>query len=357
MKCYLSSFLALTLALSGCGKSDQPGPAATDNPLAPATSASAAGAGPDTPTPGKLPAAAPEGPFSLADLKISGKGWKGEYNKTFEDWGFRKVTPGHDGTNEESSFLVGVLSYGSPKDLEGYAAKLKKEDFESFGEVWTEISEQGELSDGFYILGLAKNYKSPKAKPELALVVVRKIGGAYIHGHSTDLETPELRQEALEMLKAAGNQPAPSTAAPTVQTPAESKSAATDTAQIMQAENLSLAYQADEDATIKKYSNRVLTLIGAVVYIGRTSQTGQAISIGGEKGSVGCKMGDKVPDTVKEGQVLVIRGTFSRFAVTATLLDCTIVRVVSGGADDKRADDKAAPPAGDTKPKLSPKAM
>ena len=53
MKCYLSSFVVLSLALAGCGKSDKPAPATTNNAPAPAaatpTAVAAAPGGQDTP--------------------------------------------------------------------------------------------------------------------------------------------------------------------------------------------------------------------------------------------------------------------------------------------------------------------
>ena len=68
----------------------------------------------------------------LAKLKPSiAEGWSGEFNTALQSWTFEKYTPGPDEMNVPNRFYLDVFPGDRPKDVEGYAKKLQKDEAEN----------------------------------------------------------------------------------------------------------------------------------------------------------------------------------------------------------------------------------
>jgi hypothetical protein len=91
-----------------------------------------------------------------------------------------------------------------PTDAATYAEKLKEEDFDDYLRVYTEITETGQLPDGFFITGLVQDQGAPDSPPGLGLVMVRRVDGLRIRCKGSNLADEAIRTEAMEIFKSAG---------------------------------------------------------------------------------------------------------------------------------------------------------
>jgi predicted Zn finger-like uncharacterized protein len=110
----------------------------------------------------------------------------------------------HQHNNNNGVFYVDVLPPGAPTNREGYAAKLLEKDFQEPGQQFTEITEKGDLPDGFFIKGVVKHQARPR--PEFGFVIVRKINGAFLRCRNGTVDRrpvsdDELRQTMLDVFK------------------------------------------------------------------------------------------------------------------------------------------------------------
>lgn len=97
-----------------------------------------------------------------------------------------------------------VLPPGAPTTRDAYAAKLLQKDPMGAGPHLTEIAEKGDLPDGFFIQGTAKDPTSAKTEP--AFILVRKVNGAFLrcrNATSKNRPMPEddLRQAMREVFE------------------------------------------------------------------------------------------------------------------------------------------------------------
>lgn len=79
--------------------------------------------------------------------------------------------------------------------LTAYADKLRQKDFQERGQQFTEITDKGELPDGFFIQGIVADQAKPK--PELGFVIVRKVNGVYLRGRNGTVKSRPMKDEEL----------------------------------------------------------------------------------------------------------------------------------------------------------------
>jgi hypothetical protein len=127
------------------------------------------------------------------------EGWKADYNKFLRAWDFTKYTPGPNGLNESNRLTV--IEEAEPLTADAFAEKLKEKDFLSIDQVWTEITEKGQVPDGWFIKGVVTAYRDKNEKSRLGLVVVRDVAGVKLRCKSTDLRSEALRKEALDVCR------------------------------------------------------------------------------------------------------------------------------------------------------------
>lgn len=100
-------------------------------------------------------------------------------------------------------FYIDLLPPGTPTNRDAYAAKLLQKDAGA-GPTLSEITEKGDLPDGFFIRGVTKEPISSKIEP--AFLLVRKVNGAFLRcRNGTVANRPvseeELRQTMREIFK------------------------------------------------------------------------------------------------------------------------------------------------------------
>lgn len=131
-------------------------------------------------------------------------GWTLDYNNILEDWTAEKYVPQADGTNAMvARVYLDKLPDDAPEKLDAYANKLKQKDFQDYSYVYTTITEQGKLADGFAIKGLVVDYSVKKSKPELSFVMVRSIQGMKLRCRSGTLVSDAVRTEAMNLCSTA----------------------------------------------------------------------------------------------------------------------------------------------------------
>jgi len=142
----------------------------------------------------------------LATLQVTlPAGWKKEFSANTNEWFLDRpetVTPGGD-----IKPLTRVRVTRSPKQIEPhsaaeYARFLLKPDEENF--IWPQVMQTGMLPDGFFIIAqcrLAADVTSTNL--DTGFVVVRTIKGDRIKFKCHRVVDDAIRQEALEMCKAA----------------------------------------------------------------------------------------------------------------------------------------------------------
>ncbi len=143
----------------------------------------------------------------LASLQLNvPAGWTAHYNPFSFMWTLTKPAPTPRSSDEE--FIIEECP-ADARTPEVYAAHLKEKDFLN-GDVpgFVEISDKGDLPEGFFFKGVVKKYPNARTPPILGLVAVRDISGLKVRCYSANLRTtkdrPEgFREELLEMFKEA----------------------------------------------------------------------------------------------------------------------------------------------------------
>ncbi|HEY7312435.1 MAG TPA: hypothetical protein VH643_23930 [Gemmataceae bacterium] len=101
-------------------------------------------------------------------------------------------------------FYIDVLPPGAPTDRDAYAAKLLQKDPMGAGPPLAEITEKGDLPDGFFVKGVTNAPSGSKKEP--AFILVRKVNGAFLRCRNgivahRPVSDDELRQAMLEVFK------------------------------------------------------------------------------------------------------------------------------------------------------------
>jgi hypothetical protein len=152
---------------------------------------------PSPPPPTPPPPPAPDAPISLARMKIGAAfGREIKFDKDHNTWSYRQ-----NNYNGSLGILVTVeeLPAGSPTTLDAFAAKFTDKGFIDPDRQYTEITEKGEVADGFFVIGKLPPAK-PTGKPELGFVLVRNLNGARIRFRSTQVVTEPFVKESVDYL-------------------------------------------------------------------------------------------------------------------------------------------------------------
>jgi hypothetical protein len=141
--------------------------------------------------------------LDMSALKVTApKEWEGEYNKALKSWTYEKyIEVKGDDARKPNRVYVDVLPEDAPTKMKDYADKLKKNDFQDYGFVYTEITEQTEVDGGFLIKGLVKDHTDKEAKAGLGFVFVKKIKETFVRVKSGTLVNEDMRKEAIELAK------------------------------------------------------------------------------------------------------------------------------------------------------------
>ena len=103
------------------------------------------------------------------------------------------------------------------------------------------------------------------------------------------------------------------------------RSAATETAIVVNAEKLAGAYEKDETASNKKYLGQVLQVAGTVSDVSVNQQHKTVIILtGSDMSGVQCSLLDETPG-VKKGQALIVKGFCAGYLTDVILDRCVIV--------------------------------
>jgi hypothetical protein len=97
----------------------------------------------------------------------------------------------------------------------------------------------------------------------------------------------------------------------------------------MKATDLAKEYEGDRTATSDKYASKRLSVEGVVdaIDVYGLDTTKQLITLKGEgKRVVNCVMSQKVGESVKPGQAVVIRGEYTGNAGVLRLSDCEVAK-------------------------------
>ncbi len=137
----------------------------------------------------------------LAKLKPAvAEGWTGDFNAALQSWTFEKYTPGADDTNVPNRFYLDTFPSDRPKDVEGYAKKLQKDQtFQDYGSLFTAVAEKTKLAAGWLITGTQKYLDDAEDKGQPAFVLYREDLGVYCRGSVFVSEA--VRAEAIEACK------------------------------------------------------------------------------------------------------------------------------------------------------------
>lgn len=133
--------------------------------------------------------------IDLTKIQTSFKDWDGSFNEALGSWTFQKYWD-----EETSTFYIDAVSDGDVGTANDYAKNLTKKDWLDFTYVWTEITSQEKLADGFLLIGKSVDYKDKSAKPALSFVLVRKFKNTSIRCKG-DAVSMELLTEAINFCK------------------------------------------------------------------------------------------------------------------------------------------------------------
>jgi hypothetical protein len=132
----------------------------------------------------------------MARLKMNKPyNWTEKYDPATKTWTWRTAhrTP----IEGNMQMLIDELPSRAPTSADAYVAKLKEKGFQEPGARYTGITEKGELPGGFYIKGEVQ-YEGEE-RPELGLVMVRKINGAIVRCRSAKFDKHVLKNDGLRL--------------------------------------------------------------------------------------------------------------------------------------------------------------
>lgn len=136
---------------------------------------------------GELPA--------MKSLRCAKGDWDGEFSEELQSWTFEKFSPLGDGTFATNRFIVDRIPADAPKDVDGYAALLEKEEsFQDIGYVFVGITKKEKTADGWLIVGRQKDAGDATDKGTPAFAMYRRKFGVVCFG--ADFQSEALRDEA-----------------------------------------------------------------------------------------------------------------------------------------------------------------
>ncbi len=142
--------------------------------------------------------AAPKASPSRLEVRLP-EGWKADYNRFSRKWTFEKELAA-----ETIRVTVGEL-LDDVKDADACATKLKRRDLVDVDDsewLFGEVTAREKLPDGFLVKGVTLRARN-RLEKRLGLVMVREVGGLRLVCQGTALTSEALRDEVIEMFRAA----------------------------------------------------------------------------------------------------------------------------------------------------------